>query len=108
MQVFNFSREIIRSDGATSIEEIQEAYPSKNFNTSSINVYPNPAQSKVSFDVPGNSDFLLYIYNGIGQIVYSGKENPNQLIDISNLDDGIYYYTVSVADEWYRGSMIIN
>ena len=53
-------------------------------------VYPNPASSKIVVRCR-MSDVRKELYNSIGQLVLSTKENE---IDVHNLSRGIYYLKV--------------
>jgi len=67
--------------------------------------YPNPATSQVSFDYnfpEGSTSATINIHNLLGAKVkevnisgFSGKAT----IDVNNLNDGIYFYSVNVANE---------
>lgn len=69
--------------------------PSAVFNpvvTESITVYPNPATSEISFELPNESDFTVSLYNASGQMVLVIK-NQYQ-IDISSLPVGNYLISI--------------
>ncbi len=62
------------------------------FNSSKeeFEVYPNPTQSKFKIKIK-NPNSKKELYNSIGQLVLSTKENE---IDVRNLSKGIYYLKV--------------
>ena len=66
----------------------------QNEDKNEIKVYPNPTTGIIHF-VSGDEDInTIRLYNTIGQMVFSVKNNglKNGSIDISNLKNGIYIY----------------
>jgi len=63
-----------------------------------INLYPNPANDIINFDFKSMSqDAELFIYNSLGQVVRQvniDKGKPNVQVEIANLHNGVYFYTV--------------
>lgn len=72
-----------------------------------ITIYPNPAYDHI-YVIPydGVSVIELNIYNQLGQKVYS-KFEPAGMIDISNLDPGIYFTQVIKNDQVIRLKLIV-
>lgn len=67
---------------------------------SSINVYPNPAESSISIDGLNGTNFdAVMIVNLNGTIVkeVSSISTSNQTIDISDLENGVYFVRVQTA-----------
>ena len=62
------------------------------FNSSKeeFEVYPNPTQSKFKIKIK-NPNSKKELYNSIGQLIISTKENE---IDVHNLSKGMYYLKV--------------
>lgn len=63
----------------------------------SIDIYPNPANQKVSIRIPNNSGGYDYnILNTIGQVVQSGQLlSVENTVVISNLTTGLYFVKIS-------------
>ena len=77
-QVFNYNH-IAKFYGNNITTSIKES------SKSSINVYPNPSNGEIRFDIKERSE--IKIYNAIGQLIKSvSEENPFTL----NLDKGFY------------------
>jgi hypothetical protein len=53
-----------------------------------LEVYPNPSNDKIKVESIKYKDDIKQLYNSIGQLMLSTKENE---IDVSNLSSGIYY-----------------
>ena len=53
-----------------------------------LEVYPNPSNDKIKVESRKYKDAIKQLYNSIGQLMLSTKENE---IDVSNLSSGIYY-----------------
>ncbi len=58
-----------------------------------MNIYPNPAQNKITISYPGNQleNTTVEIVSSLGQIVYSSNIISNEQIDISNISNGLYF-----------------
>ncbi|HOZ52158.1 MAG TPA: hypothetical protein PLU17_09895, partial [Chitinophagaceae bacterium] len=63
--------------------------PEEFYNSSSLLVYPNPANSQLNIELNNskNSSANYYVYNAIGQFILEGelKLNQKSILDISNL-----------------------
>ena len=62
-------------------------------NEVSFGVYPNPAESELNI----NSNAASYEYqmiNSVGQVVMSGVANGNVKLNVSELNDGVYFLKV--------------
>ncbi|TND07627.1 MAG: hypothetical protein FD123_3179 [Bacteroidetes bacterium] len=57
-----------------------------------IRTYPNPADSRVNFDLPENSTGSLYLYDNLGRLILLKQvENEKTVqLDIQNLEPGIF------------------
>ena len=62
-------------------------------------VYPNPAFAEVFVSTPAEGK--LRIYNSKGQLVIHINRFSNKLINLSNLDQGIYLAVLQVYTEFY-------
>jgi choice-of-anchor B domain-containing protein len=59
-------------------------------NSASPVVYPNPAQTQLTIDYPGNT-FDYSIYNKLGQLISTGKNNRQKVsISLNEFAKGIY------------------
>jgi hypothetical protein len=73
-----------------------------------FNIYPNPANSVISLEIPEALDgqVILRIFNQVGQVVYEQKINPGreQVVkyDPSGLASGLYF--VNLSGDNYRAS----
>jgi len=65
-----------------SISEIENSY---------VNIYPNPTSGIINIDTKDNYLKSIKVTNNKGQIVHKSTE---EVIDLSNLDSGIYYITL--------------
>lgn len=66
-------------------------------NNLDIKLYPNPSKGlfKLELSNSNNEEFSVNIYDVIGKIVYSSKITNNiSIIDLSEIDKGIYYVSI--------------
>ena len=70
-----------------------------------LNVFPNPAQNfvNINFDIPVNFQNAQFeIRNILGSVVSStpiDAKNGNRSIDISSLQNGVYFYTLMIDQQ---------
>lgn len=76
-------------------------------------IYPNPATNRVTLDYnlpSGLNSVEVNIVNLLGAVVKKAiatRENTKLTMDISELDAGVYFYTVLVSDEIYKTKKLI-
>lgn len=76
-----------------------------NYSTNSISIYPNPAYNTLNIKSKnGVKVNQVEIYNAIGQIVLKTSNYEN--IDISILNDDIYFVKVNVNNEYITSKLI--
>ncbi|MBX3164339.1 MAG: T9SS type A sorting domain-containing protein [Bacteroidetes bacterium] len=73
-----------------------------------LRVYPNPANTEIYFDVPGNEKQIhIELYNMLGSLVISKKNYTNRsAISISTLSKGVYYYKVILPKGEFAGKVV--
>jgi hypothetical protein len=66
------------------------------FNNNTIKIYPNPAQSFFNIELANSNtkSNKVFIYNALGQEVYSSSFQEKTTIPIDNLSDGVYLVKV--------------
>lgn len=65
-----------------------------------LKVYPNPATTKINFEVQGNNEgtYEIIIYNFLGKRINDLKNiNTTTSLDLSNYYSGIYIYQLRDA-----------
>ena len=95
--------------GATGIAEVSN-------NIQSVNQYPNPANNQVSltYSLTNSSQVSVSFYNVVGAEVLNVTQTQsagsnNQSIDVSSLENGMYFYTLkSDNKEQSKGKILIN
>lgn len=68
-------------------------------NKSTINIYPNPADSKFDIEIDNQKEsYTLEILNIVGQIVFTEKLNNSiEQVDLSGLSNGVYFVKLQSA-----------
>lgn len=75
-------------------------------NTNTIAVYPNPALDEIRFSLSAAAEVQLFDLNS--QKIYSGKLNAeNHSLNVSKLQQGVYFVLVITAEKTYRQKLII-
>ena len=79
-----------------------------NVSNSEFFIYPNPNDGKFTLKELGIRNYELGIYDVMGREVYktsiSGTESKS--IDVSELNNGIYYYRIANDKEIFRGRFV--
>jgi poly(3-hydroxybutyrate) depolymerase len=66
------------------------------YNLDTINVYPNPTNSKITVTGASNQTIEYSIFNVFGQLVLSGSGTSDTLqIDLSELDSQVYFLKIN-------------
>lgn len=66
-----------------------------NFENQLYDFYPNPSTGIINFSESFRS---FYVVNTVGEIVYFSEFNSSQTIDLTFLEDGIYYLKITNMD----------
>jgi hypothetical protein len=65
------------------------------FNSDNFTVYPNPMNDVFSVEVGNNVKIeTITVYNSLGQVVLVKNENMEEVTDVSNLKQGVYYLEI--------------
>jgi hypothetical protein len=58
-----------------------------------ITIAPNPVQNQFKFINQQNNEDLIQwkLYNAFGKLILTGENKQNQIIDLSNIPNGMYY-----------------
>lgn len=83
---------VLVSDFATVTEKVKPA----------VTIYPNPTHDLIFVDGLESGD-LITIYSAIGQVVLTSYERE---IDLSNLESGIYLYTIQSKSGKTSGTVV--
>jgi hypothetical protein len=68
-----------------------------NENSNIVDIYPNPAQSKVFVDT-GNKNVKLEIFNSAGSMIYSKDSFISSWVEIEKYDPGIYIFRITAEN----------
>jgi len=65
-------------------------------NESNLNItlYPNPTTNNISISMTSNSPLTVIGFNTLGSVVYNASHSNGDIIDISSLTKGIYFFKV--------------
>jgi photosystem II stability/assembly factor-like uncharacterized protein len=69
-------------------------------------IYPNPASDKLNFELKGISDFQLMIYDALGMLIKKANHLNERSIDISELENGVYFYVFKNGGATITGKFI--
>ncbi len=71
-------------------------------------IYPNPAKTTVTIEY-GSTTFNYNLYNNLGQLVASNKNNPGKAqINLSELSRGVYIIEIESGKDKLRKKLIID
>jgi len=76
-------------------------------NTLNINLYPNPADNNLNIEVADTEIYTIEIYDISGKLVYSSVARGNNLINISQLNTGIYMLNITNSVGHYSSKLHI-
>ena len=74
-----------------------------------LNIYPNPASSKIILEIPHNTEnavFRLMDNSGRKILENTGLKSGKNEIDIRRLAAGIYFYEVGINEQRHYGKLV--
>ena len=74
-----------------------------------LNIFPNPATRTIRFDLPAKQkrqSFAFRIYNDSGQMILEERIGENGSINISALQEGMYYVHLSNDEVTFTGKFV--
>lgn len=81
--------------------------PTNAYSECDFHVFPNPAKTVITFTLPDNAYYLIYVYNASGNEVI--KTNTNDLgfceLSVANLPTGLYFIE-AVGQKVFRAKFI--
>ena len=103
IRIYNFVR-LVRDAGVSATND------QSTLKSSDIKIHPNPAIKNITVDI-GNVNLknaIWQIFNPVGKSVYTqtygGNQNP--MIDVENLEPGLYVLVVNTSSMIYSGKFI--
>jgi hypothetical protein len=84
-------------------------------NTNDLRIVPNPVRDRMQlqFNAISDGDAIVYIYNAMGQVAYSGQlliqkgSNTIELSAATKLMEGMYQVVVKKNEELYRQKIVV-
>ena len=73
---------------------------------SGLNIYPNPSNGIVNIDLSGNGDFNVQVNDILGKVVSQQNINSSTILNLEDLNKGVYFITVS-NDEATKTTKVI-
>ena len=75
-------------------------------NDGAFAIYPNPANSTLYIN-NGNTEFTYVMYNGMGQVVISGKAQGSEQINVENLTKGVYFIRLTSGTQVHMEKVVV-
>jgi polyhydroxybutyrate depolymerase len=93
-EIWNFFKEQLNT---TSVADQQVS-------SGDISIFPNPANTEINIVVPSSPNTEIVISNLMGQVII--KDQNKNVIDISNLTNGLYFILVKQGNKSYTQKLI--
>ena len=62
---------------------------------SGLNIYPNPSNGIVNIELDENGEFAVEVTDILGKVISAETIKSNTILNLHNLDKGVYFVTVS-------------
>ena len=62
---------------------------------SGLNIYPNPSNGIVNIELDENGEFAIEVTDILGKVISTETIKSNTILNLHNLDKGVYFVTVS-------------
>ena len=72
-----------------------------------IQIFPNPTKDILNFRINNSDACELFIYNNLGQIVFSKTVRNEEQINVQNLNSGLYYLKISNNEKTFFEKILI-
>ncbi len=92
------------------VDTVLVKLPENEMDSFNISVFPNPAQSFITFELPKQYEkSMLEIIDVYGKVLIKTKlNNPKEVIDVQTIKPGVYVYTLKAAGFSKWGKIVIN
>jgi Flp pilus assembly protein protease CpaA len=101
-------RTITVTQDITYIAILEEGNAIADIETSTINIYPNPARDNITVVLPENVHQAVFtLYDMQGKMLIKKDINNQDAIQVSNLAAGVYIYNVRTEKHNYTGKLIM-
>ena len=78
-----------------------------NFASSSVKMYPNPANGTINFSTASNAILQVAVYDMLGKQVLRSDRVKSQL-DISSLQPGMYFVNMTQGTKITTKKLVVN
>jgi len=95
------------------IEYCVESAGIEDLNAEDVSIYPNPASTELNIDLSDlqASNSSVAIFNVLGELVAQDNNlsvTSNNILDISNLDAGVYFVTISADGKELTAKVLVD
>ena len=91
------------------VDTVSVQIPENKININNVNVYPNPAQSFITFELPKQYENcmleIIDVYSNV--LIKTEPNNPKEVINVQALKPGFYIYTLRAKGLNKSGKIII-
>lgn len=109
-QAISYDGEIV--EGTLQLNYISHSFllnQVDNTQLGSQNLFPNPAKNIITLKLNETDEGIVHFYNVLGALVFSEKINDIiTLIDVSSLDDGVYFAVIKLRNSIHTKKIIKN
>ncbi|MBF25765.1 MAG: hypothetical protein CMP49_04530 [Flavobacteriales bacterium] len=72
-----------------------------------FNIYPNPSNGMINVDLKESGEFLIEVCDMLGKVVYQENTQSSTIINLEDLDKGVYFVSVSNNNTTTNTKLII-
>ncbi len=76
-------------------------------NATKIQIYPNPVSEKLYIKLPVDQQFLLLLFDGVGESILKQTSNGLTNLDLTNIPEGVYFLKINSGTETLEFEKII-
>lgn len=94
--------------GAYEYDENSNAVKEEGSLNNKLDLFPNPTNGRFYINLPdGAKKYSLSVFNGMMQQVMEVKLNNREMVNISHLQEGVYYCVVSSENKRYASGKVV-
>ena len=86
-------------DGSVGVAELDEL--------KGVKVFPNPSTGMLNVNLDYQGDYLIEVFNVLGELLYLDQINSSSVLDLGYLDAGVYTVAVTANDARFSERVVI-
>jgi hypothetical protein len=71
-----------------------------------LSIYPNPFTNELNINLPTQENVDLTLFDIQGRKVFNGTVLSTEKVNVSSLENGVYFYEITVSNQQFKGKLV--